>query len=68
MNNFAFFNGRKFGARKLKIECILRIGISNILAQERTFYDFSFLSYHGYLNPDTQTEENTDRRKKNILA
>ena len=27
------------------------------LAQERSFYDFLFLSCRGYLNPDTQTKK-----------
>ena len=47
-SNFGFFN-RKISSQKK----LLSIGYSNILAQKRTFYDYWFLSYRGYLNTDT---------------
>lgn len=37
----------------------LSFGNKNILGLERTSYDFPFLSYPGYGNPDKYTDENS---------
>ena len=54
----AFLNQTKSSwDRKPEIQSVLCIENKSILTKERTFYDLSFLSYHRYLNQDTQTEK-----------
>ena len=44
-----FLTGRSEAGKPI-ISLILRNGNTNILAQERTFYEYSFLSYREYFN------------------
>ena len=43
-------------ARELKIQSVFHIVNTNIFAWEGTFYDYPFLSYCGYRNPDRYTD------------
>ena len=55
---FSAFSTGSTNARKPKIQSVLNIENTSILAQERTFYDFSFLDYYKYRNIDTQRPRN----------
>lgn len=48
--------------KKSKIQSVLRNGkkITKILRLERTFYDFSILTYHDYRNSDRCMYTHTD--------
>lgn len=52
MSDYLYFSCRDSKLKNLNEFSVL--SFENILAQQRTFYKFSLMNYHGYRNPDIQ--------------